>query len=200
MVLAGCAVLVPATASAAGLGVTSARLSATVHPSPPFHLTATSTISGGGGKSVGRPTSGDVLTVELSRLVAPGSVCPGATSTVPATWTGVTAELTGGGTGPNRLTVTGGPATCPTPRFPAFVLGSGGYTTSTIRFTSSSLLLTHEPSGSSTLSLTLGNPSGKGTKVTVATVITALPHLALRDLSGQAVSGGTTLSPSVVHF
>lgn len=195
-------VAAPGVAVAAQLSLTSDRLGATSLVPPPFHLTTvTGTQGGGGNNDRERPSSGDVLAVRLSQRISAASVCAGVTETFPRTFTGVTVDLLDGGAGPDTLRVSAGPAACPAPKTVTFTLGSTAYTTgAVIRFVGSSLTLANDSTTTSTISVSLGNPSQQAGRIREATVITATPDPALRDTSGRAISPGTAATSSMAQF
>lgn len=193
------AVLIPGSAVAAQLAVTSDRLGAATTVPPPFHLTAVTVTAGT--KDTSRPSQGDVLVVRLSQRLSAGSVCPGAPDGSPQTLTGVTLELVDGGAAPDSLRIGSGPTECPAPKALSFTLGSTAYSTGgIISLTDSSITLQYETGSASTLTVTLGKPSRRPAAVSAATVVTAVPDPALRDTSGRAISLGTAATTSKVHF
>lgn len=195
------AVLVPAVAHAAPLGITSARLGAAQVAPPAFHATALAVTSSGGNRhDVHSPSQDDEIVLQLSQPVAPASVCAGWSTAAPQTLSGVTVDLVDGGAGPDSLQVSAGPASCPAPRLAGFVLGSGAYASDTVRFRGSSIVLAHGADATSTLTLRLGRPSRRVTPIEVPTVVEAVPDPALRDTSGRPVSAGTTVTVERVQF
>lgn len=189
--LAAVAFAVPPLATAAPLGVNSARLGTETQASPPFHVTQVGTFDGGGTNSVGDLGRGDILFLTFSAPVRPNSVCPTFTGNFQG---GYTVRVSNASPS-DLLTVTGGPNGC-TPRVATVSLGSTGHVTGTVNFTGSSM----QDYGDTVLVVFLGNPSGRTNRITDDTVLTATPDAALRDTGNRPVSTGTASTPLGVQF
>jgi hypothetical protein len=195
---AATAVFVGAGAAwAAGLTVTSKSLGGVIETVPVFFPDSLATANAAA--TAGRPEANDTLTITFNQLVKVSSICTGAAQ-ANATLPGVTFTITNGTAGANDvLTVTAGPAACPTPKVGSFDLGSPSFVTANTAYSSSTIALTL---GASTTTgvLTLGTPATTATTVPGSVVARYTPDPAIQDTSNRFIGTNVAASASVKQF
>jgi hypothetical protein len=192
--------LAAGTAWAAGMTLSSQQLGAASLGVPAFYPSSL-VLANGTGAVVGRPDRRDTVTITYSTPLRVNTMCTGAAQGN-LSLSSVTVALTSNGatSGNDALSVTGGPATCATPRLGTVDLGSPGYLASgSITFTGSTLAIT-VTSSSATVVLTLGTSTGNATTVSSATTGLYAPNSALTDTSARAIGGNLAATTSGVQW
>ena len=189
-------VAVAGVAWAASLAVSSKSLGAATLSTPTFYPTSvtTSNVSKG---TVGRLERGDTITVVFNRVIQNSSICAGAPQGA-STANGFVITLTNGGTGNDTLSVSGG-TSCPAGlHFGSFILGSGGYTTTSITYTGSTVAVSPTAT-TTTITLTIGTGTN-ATTVGSATVLKYVPDPLITDTAAVAIGANAAASASAVQF
>ena len=188
---AAAAVALSGISWAAGLTVSSQRLTAATLAAPPFFPTGVSVVTNAKGGAA--PDQKDVITVGFNRALSAASVCA---MTADVDVAGFTITITDGGAVNDTLTVTAGPAGCSSPRIGTFDLGTSGYVTGGSATSTGSTLrvVTSPPS----LQIALGTrPAPKLNDVAGVTTVRFVPHPLLTDRSAQANRVRGTAADSV---
>ena len=159
--------------------------------------TATSVVLANGGTTSGKLEQGDKIVVTYSQTLSVSSMC--------STWSGdltdqslstpgdVTITLTDGGGADDTMTVTS--ATC-TLHFGTLNLGATGYVTggnTTFQGLALNASTVTWNAMTRTLTITLGAPTGVGTRGTVASSVAVYtPDAAIKNVIGAAITGTVT--------
>jgi len=185
------------TADKAGNTFTSATTPVEIQNAAP---TTTAVALVNGGSTSGKLEQGDQIVVTYSQTLSVSSMC--------STWSGnltdqslaatgdVTVTLTDGGAGDDTVTITS--ATC-TLHIGTFNVGATGYITggnNTFRgLTVATTSTVTWNAATRTLTITLGAPTGTGTRGTVASsAAVSTPDAAIKNVIGTAITGTFTTS------
>ena len=188
------------TAWAATLTLTSSHLgTATVTP----FLFPTALVSMNNGTTAGKVQGGDSFTVTYSEQVQASTICSAASNSLSSqTLPGLTVQIVdnGASTSNDEMVYLVGSSPCSSMHIGTIDLGSPNYVTGgTVSFPSSSALLT-QGTGSATVTVTLGTPSGGTLGAVAGSSLLYTPDPAITDKSSHSIGTNTVATSATTQF